>query len=717
MLMLEQDTFLPPEYRVLLHRVPIDQKRIYFRHYIDLERSFSQPYVRMLHAMLATAKEVATPSRKWWLAIGQLAFTCAEYDLLLELAREHPHTREFTPFVARIHVYRHEFEKALHACQLQLDSSSQRSQSTSWTEFLLLVETYFTLGLARLYLREFEKAEEVIRHLEELIMVIQQDDAMPTSLKPRLLLQFNSLKALKALFMGHVDAFRTIIDETLTWLDDVKDPYWKAFFLNLAGISRFQAQEMEEGMELLKQSLALFEQVRDHRGMSVVGGNLGTAMLLEGLRTEGREILEQVADASEKLGNHYNAVGQLLTIAKSYLDEKMTHKAMKYLQEAERLAGQIHLDDPIINAYFCYLHARIDELKKAEKYLDFLRDRVKKIPKKSSKRADLTTILWHRFAESVFSLALGNLSDAMTHIEEGLAVADKHGHYDLSLEFSHLSLEISLKRYLLNPTIERLHEALFLMEDMQLLVRHIETPFYTTIFQLMKGYVLLALFLPEEAVSSVESHVDMTKSVVNADQEREYNLFQKRVTELRKKDILGGSIWLTKEYLSTLFVTESLRLLSNLQFQQAAAGQPIQEKEKLPSTIMLLRNDGMSLFTYKFEESKEEAPDEQVISSFLIAISSFAQEMFGSGALKRIDQGNFMLLMEPISEELFVLVVASEETYSLRRKLRLFSQELKQLNLEVFKDSVFMFSEDDPIFKELKDIVRSIFSPSSSEEL
>ncbi len=713
--MLEQDTFIVPEYRLLLQRVPIDQKRIYFRHFIDLEVSEIHPRIRMLKAMIATVKELDNPSRRWWHAIGQLSFTTAEYDLLLKLAKEYPHVKELTPFVARMHVYRNNFKQALHLCQLQFDALKQLGQKHGLMDTLLIIETYFTLGVTKVYLREFEETESIINQLYDIAKSQQIRDFAPKELLLRIKLQITVLSAMRLLFMGHVESFRKMIDETLEWFDDVQDPWWQAFFLNLAGISRFQSQEMDEGMAFLRQALLLFEQTRDLRGQSVVGGNLGTAMLLEGLRSEGREVLEQAAEASEKLGNYHNAVGQFLTVAKSYLDEKHHRKAMEYLQRAELLSCQVTIDDPIIHALFCYLYSRIDRLDKAKRSLDALRSKVKRIPKKTSKRADITTLLWNRFAESVHALIQGNLNDAMAHIDEGLNIADKYGHYDLSLEFSHLSLEILLKRYLLNPTAERIHEALYLMEDMQLLVRHIETPYYTTIFQLVKGYLLLALLLPSEAKSSLEAYKETAKSVMNADQEMEYALFEKRVTELLgQTNIIGGSIWLTKDYLSTLFVTEALRLLSNLQFQQAATGQPILEQEKLPATVMLLRNDGMSLFTYKFQEASEGAPDDQVISSFLMAINSFAKEMFGSSNLRKIDQGNALLLLEPISSEFTIVLVAKEETYSLRRKIKLFARELKKLDLEIFKDSVFMFSEDDPIFIQLKELVTSIFAPSNS---
>ncbi len=710
----DQETFFDPEYRDLLQDVSMQEKRVYYRYYIDLERkNLSRPH-RILEAMLAVVNELEIPSKKWWLAIGQLLFTTSNYDNLIKISKKYPKIRELKPFLARALVYRGELKEATNICKELLRSYKILEEKEN-TDILTIIETFFSLGLALLYSRQLEDSKAVITEFETLIKSPEFQERISETMKEKVHFQLTSLKALARFFSGQVLEFQDTIMRGLKCLHLINDAWWKAFFLNLAGIARIQDQKIEEGIMFLKESLALFKKIDDHRGVAVTGGNLGTLMLLTGHQDEGRAILEQAATSSEKVGDFHNALGQLLTLAKSYLDEKKAKSAVLYLNRAEKIAKEREqIQHPIINALFCYSYARLGNLEKAAQYLRTLREMASSSKtSQDQKKMDITTLIWHSIAESINYLARGNLEAAQAHIEEGLYLADAHGHHDLSLEFAHFSLEIILKRFLLNPTETLIHDALYLMDELSLLVKHVNIPHYVTIFHVIRGYLILALSLPEEAMMSLEIVEDLVKNESSTAQAREYQLFKRRVNELLEGNTTTD-LCLSEENLAFFCVTEALRLLSQLQFQQAVSGTPIKEKEVTPVALMLMRNDGMTLFHHKFKEAALKDLDEQAMSSFLMALNSFASEIFGKGSLRRIDQGNAILLLEPVTTDLTVVLVTEEETYSLRRKVKMFIRNLKRLNLDPLKDSISIFTEDDPIFSELKTITTDIFSSSSS---
>ncbi|MHA2251058.1 MAG: hypothetical protein ACXAD7_11905 [Candidatus Kariarchaeaceae archaeon] len=589
-------------------------------------------------------------------------------------------------------------------------------------DYYLLYETYLSLGLGYIYDRKFDKVKDLIEDLQQDLPKFKENDLISNEAYLDIIFIPSILSILYNFTLGKTREMKQDIAYINEWIESVRDPWARGFFYNLNGISLLQQQNIGAAEIILKTSYKYFRIVHDLRGFTGVGANLGVSLLSQGYRQEGREYIESILDPMVRLNNFTQAITNMLTVSKSYLDENLVETARGFLEWAEELISKASIKDPATYSLFCYLYSKLREFEKADRYLRTLRsmakipeDRMAVHPKE--KGEDVYTLLWYYNAAAVNAMANGNLQWAQSNVEEGIEKADLYAHYDTSLELSTIAIEIILKRYLIERSEEHLRTAIELCNDIGTLILNLNNPYYTSMFNILTAYLYLAIANNQEALTYFQRAKEITHQLKHSLQHEEINLFNERNKFLYRASpgkFLKNPLfepffkyWLSDEAIPIFFTMEAIRLLGNLQFQQAEV-EKTGKKGTVPLMIILLDVGGVPTFTYRFTQDSTHL-DEVLVGGFLGALTSFSQELFGGGMLNRIDQDNYILLLENLSSTNLLLLIVEEETYDIRKKFKQFSQELARMNVVEYLGSGIYLTEDDPQYKIILDLIELVF--------
>ncbi len=710
---------IPQEYHLLLEFIP-DNELTSFKYSYSRLSSTLNPYLRLLEAVKDTIRLFKDPSPCWYLMLGRIAVNSCSYDEILnDTCGEKK--GELLPFIGRILMFQGQYETALTYCNKALETLDIERVARP-IETLLYYEAMFTKGLTLTYLRKFEEATHVSQALETYLSKYSIQKQLPKPLLTILNSYSYLINALKDLYEGKIPELIELIDSLANWIDAVEDPWIRGYYYNLAGISFFIRQKMITGEEKLRQALEEFNKVRDLRGYSITGANLGNALILQGRRTEGSKVLENVVRALTELQNYPMALGNILSLSKVYIDEKNTNKALEYARMAENIAEKTNINDSAILSLFVYLYSKLDQPEKASHYLERLRNAAGITQEKSLEQAfkeNSYNALWYLTAEATMAMSEGDLKRSMSTLLKGLAQADQSGHYDSSLELTNLLLEVLIKRYLLDQNPRILHQTIEILLDLKPLVATIDNPYYQALFNLMIGYLYMGIDNYSEAMMQYELakryDIEHEESIQHSEIERfeqRMNFFSSENKNMEEYQLQQNilKIWITDEYLSIFFAMEAMRLLHSLQFQQTSLGEKIAESDVLPNMLLILNTDGYILYSYHFTEKN--AVDEVLIGGFLAAVSGFSKELFGEGSIKRIEQENQVLLLERLGSRAIMVLTADKETYTIRKKFRKLSQEFFEMGvIEYFNADVFLSSED-IAWQELDLLVSQVFGIS-----
>ncbi len=713
-LTIQKQDEIPQEYLLLLELIP-ENEIVSFKHSYSTLSATLNPYIKLLNAIKDTIRLFTKPSPYWYFMLGRISVNSCFYDEILE---EYEEKHELLPFIGRILMFQGQYETALNYCNKTLEKLDIE-RSPGPIETLLYYEAMFTKGLTLTYLRKFEEVTQVAQTLETYLSKYFIQKQLPKPLLTILHSYSYLISALKNLYEGKIPDLIELIDSFANWVEAVEDPWIRGYYYNLAGISYFIRQKMITGEEKLRQALDDFNKVRDLRGYSITGANLGNALILQGRRTEGSKVLENVVRALTELQNYPMALGNILSLSKVYVDEKNTEKALEYVKMAENIAEKTNIGDSAILSLFVYLYSKLDQPDKATFYLEKLREAAGISQDKSLDQAfkeNSYNALWYLTAEATMAMSEGDLKRSMSILLKGLSQADQSGHYDSSLELTNLLLEVLIKRYLLDQNPNVLHQTIEILLDLKPLVATIDNPYYQALFNLMIGYLYLGIDNYSEAMMQYELakryDIEHEESIHHSEIERfeqRMNFFSpenKNSEEYQmEKSIL--KVWITDEYLSIFFAMEALRLLHSLQFQQTSLGEKIAESDVLPTMLLLLNTEGYILYSYHFNEKN--TVDEVLIGGFLAAVSGFSKELFGEGSIKRIEQENQVLLLERLGPRAIMVLIADKETYAIRKKFRKISQEFFEMGVvEYFNADVFL-SNDDIAWQELDILISQVF--------
>ncbi len=707
---------IPIEYLHIYNTLPENQKDSLIFSYSKL-KSVDHEYLQLIELTGQTISLYREPSIALYYAYARLCFIGAEYERLLTYYEKNPDNLYLYPFVARILTYQNRFEEAIELCQKAIDTIDIEND-INLINILAYLESNFSIGLIYVYSRQLDKLNEIIDNLNKLTSKYIIRKMLTDFYYNDSLFFENILLVIKNLVSGQPKQMREQLEFMERWVDSIKDPWFKGYYYNLYGISHFQNQEIKDGEEKLKLAFKYFEEVHDLRGYSTAGANLGTSLLTQGSRIEGRKYIEDVIKSMVELKNYSLAISNILQVSKSYLDEKNDVRAKYFVTWAEELYKKAEITEPATFSYFAYFYSRIGELDKAKLYLNKLED-LSKI--NSKEESDVYTQLWYYNAASIYSMITGNLFDAESYITTGIDLADKNAHFDLSLELSMILLEIKMKRYIIEQRIEIIQSIITILDDLSPLIGKMDNLYYETIFNIMETYLYMAIQNHDKITEKIDIINTKNKDVNETQQMAEAKLLNHRYDVLYKfsseNKLISNELrnnWFSENNLEIYFVLEALRLLNSLQFIQTNL-QRVKDSVK-PSFLVILNTGGVSLFTYKFKSADMDI-DEVLVSGFLSAISTFAKELFGGGQLSRIDQDNFIILLDQFKSKYIFALIVKEETYQIRKRYKKLREELENLDILEYLD--YNVSLDDlmnPAINQINDIIENVFDEKDESD-
>ncbi len=719
-----QELSLPGYYKFIFEAIPETDKESFMITWNRLDFT-GDSYVDLANAIRDTLKIWKKPNPLWLYILSRITFVQSNYKQLEKLAAEYPNDDSTKLYLARLKIYQTHFDEARKLCDEILLKIDLDRESTL-IDAILLLDTLFTLGLIEIYSRNFERASEIIQEYENWTDQHKVKKWIPRDEFASFLLPPYLLRALTALYTGQFEQLSSTIHEVTNWFDGVKDLWYRGFYLNLSGISNIMANNVKKGIDDLQEALNCYRILRDRRDYSVVGANLAVTLILQGRRSQGREVLESLLDPLEELQNYILALTHTLLVSKLYMDERKFHKAQQLLNRAEKLAKKTEIKEPATFAYFAILHSRLRNTERAEYYNKKLKSMVDpdfldykgdvQIPDRKEGK-DFYTLIWYLNATSIQSMVEGNLKESYSILTKALDIAEKENMYDSVLELSTVFVEVILKRYLIENDQKYLREAIDVIADLRPLILQIENPYYNTLIFLTQIYILIALDEISAAQGLADEVQDLylaTSTDISGDQSYELELVTKRLDSLSgpqkpEEEEIGLNVWfLGNSYHRHVATMEAIRLINDLQMQQSAIGEKPREVNVKPSMILLSKSSGQSIFSLKLSE--EDDIDDQLVSALLMAISSFSKEVLGGGSLNKIEQEGHILLLEHIANGYTAVIVVNEDSYSLRKRFKKLVSELKMLRITEYFEVETLLSPGDPQYELIRGVIEEIFN-------
>ncbi len=720
----EEIALIPTEYQFLMESIPHDKTQSLTITWNRLERT-KDPYYDLSNAILETLKVWREPDHLLLYIASRITFCQSDYDLIKETYETYPNSEGPMIYLARSLIYQTKFEEALALVDKVL-LKTDLERDPQLYDVVVGFDALFTKGLIQVYTRDFQNLDETIKFYEELTDLHKIKKWIPRNEFANFLIPPYLLSTLKSLYTAQYEDMKQSIQSVDNWFDSVTDLWYRGFYLNLAGISSIMANNVARGIKQLREAMETYKNLGDRRDFTVVGANLAVTLILQGKRKDGRDVLEGVAKTLEELKNYNLALNHTLIVSKLYLDEKKIRKARFHLSSAERILRSVQAVEPPTFSYFATLYSKLHEREKAEDFLNRLKDLVDDefftlrgelvIPERKAEK-DYYTLIWYLNAKSVFSMSFGNLLEANETILKALSIAEKENMYDSIIELTTIQLEVLLKQFLVEQSEELLDEAIEALEDLRPLISNMDNLYFNTLIYLVEIYLLIAKNELSHANNLSEEVQDLYLRVPTeliGDQSYEMELVLKRLDSVSRKltpeeEEIGHNVWfLGNNYMRYIATLEAMRLINDLQMQQAAFGDKPEQKMAKPTLVLISKSTGQSVFSLKLRE--DDQVDEQLISALLMAISSFSKEVLGGGSLNKIEQEGHILLLEHIGGDYTAVIVAEEDSYSLRKKFKSFIQDLKMLRIVELFGIDTLLSEGDPQYGIIENLVLDTFN-------
>ncbi len=705
----ELQSFIPKEYHILLMRLPSEILDSLQRSISQIDRN-DHPYIQVIHALEYTVSVFTNPARELMYLLGRMAYYGSEYALLDEIFERYNHPDELVPFVARVLIFQNKFDEGLQLCD-EIESKG-RFNSLDPTTIFLYCETMLTRIYAPYFMGDFDTFDRRIEELSKFTTGYQLQKELGSymsdvSIYEQILLMMRALRG------GDPEGLKNVRIQVDRWIDSVNDLWIKGYFYNLSGISFIQNQEMEEGEKRLLKAMDYMDKVRDLRTYSAVGANLGTLLILEGRRDDGRKFIEEIIEPFVILGNYPIAMTHMLFVSKQYLDSNEIEKSLEYLRWAESLTNQIEVMEPATFSHFCYLYSKFRKFESAELYLEKLKalvtdERTGKI----KEDADTYTLVWYYLSQAYYSSAIGNINDAEQILVEGIKLADKNKLYDSSLELTFLLIQTKLRKYILTNDENMIVEAIDILNDLSPLIVSIDNRYFNVVIHLIEGYLHATKGSMEEIRKIKDLLLDENVQGMAGEVE---NFFSRMAVlfeaEEGNEEKVLISKWMSRSQTTMYLVNEAIRLLNDLQFQHFE----IREVEEVkPETLMIVQTNGITAYTHQF--AKESTIDAHLISALLMAMSSFSKEVLGEGMLRKIEQDKHILLLDILNDENVIVLVVKQETYSIRKQFKRLVDTLVELSIADYLESGILLGEGDPQFQVIEDLVNEIFGLNEKSE-
>ncbi|TFG26125.1 tetratricopeptide repeat protein [Candidatus Thorarchaeota archaeon] len=438
--------------------------------------------------------------------------------------------------------------------------------------------------------------------------------------------------------------------------------------------------EFEQGEKHYIALRTISESLGFKLGIAMSLNNLGTLRLNSLMLEEGLDFFKASLELMDVESGRVVALANLgeITIGLGRYEE-----AENYLTEGIRLDEKTQIGVIELYAWYTILLAKLGRLEESLKYLKI----AEKIAYSSEKPLQKAAYL---FSKGHYCIAQENYDEAISIFEDLSEVSRKDEIFEFLVR---AELELSstyLKAYQTTQSVDNLSKAGYHLNDL---------------IQLAKEQGIQALYAEALLARSDMFTIAGQDFEAKGDIERALSIAQ-FVEDDRLENEAKARLRLmtvTPE-ISTVEETPMERTLDRLSGFKPAAGK-LREipQPTLHSLITLDKRTGFPIFVHHFDEKLK--MDSVLISGFISAITSFSNELLGqSGLLRSINHEGFTVLMEH-KEYWIVTLIADQESFDLRYKLRTFAQSF----YDEFKDLEVNDSEEFNVFDKAQGLVEIIF--------
>ena len=407
--------------------------------------------------------------------------------------------------------------------------------------------------------------------------------------------------------------------------------------------------EFEQGEKHYVAFRTISESLGFKLGIAMSLNNLGTLRLNSLMLEEALDFFRASLELMDMESGRVVALANLgeISIVLGQYDE-----AEKYLIAGIKLEEKTQTRIIELYAWYSILLGKSGRLKDSQKYLKL----AEKIASSSERPMQKAAYL---FAKGNYSVSQNNHDQAISIFEELLEVSRKEEIFEFLVR---AELELSstyLKAYQKTKSIDQLSNAGYHLNDL---------------IQLAKEQGIQALYAEALLARSDMFTIASQDFEAKSDIERALSIAQFiEDTRLEKEAQARLRLLTSESEISTIDETPVEKTLDRLSGFKSAAGK-LREipQPSLHTLITLDKRTGFPIFVHHFDERLK--MDSVLIGGFISAITAFSNELLGqSGLLRSINHEGFTVMMEH-KEFWIVTLIANQESFDVRYKLRTFAQ-------------------------------------------
>ncbi len=362
-------------------------------------------------------------------------------------------------------------------------------------------------------------------------------------------------------------------------------------------------------------------------------------------------------------------------------------EAERYLSEAIRIEEKTHFGTIEVYAWYVILMVRTGREKEARKLLKKTKDLVQESEKPLHRAAYL-------IAKGAVEAYNKKWKPAIKNFEEALQIGRQNKLFELLVRSELYLTQTHMQAYQDEEVEEELTQAIYHLDDLIQLAKE----------QGLQHLYAEALLLRSDFFRLADRNMEAKGDAERAKSVAAY------VEDRRLEEQAQNKIRLIAEKKLEPEVTPDL----SKKMQRVAAFKPAGQLKQIPRPSLhilmtLCRESGLAEYVYQFDSEIE--MDSGLVSGFISAITTFSNEVMGKvGMLRSINHEGFTLLMEHTGLRI-VTLIAEEETFDIRQRLREFVSRFEKEYPEVIVEGI---SED--TFGKADQLVDIIFNVPETNE-
>ena len=535
------------------------------------------------------------------------------------------------------------------------------------------------------YSQQFDSIPEaILRLLEEYQAFYQKNESNPhiiIALKEARILG-ESVTILLNRRKGELEEGFNKGYELIREIRETENRYILNRLLNNTAICLIESGKLKDGLSLLVEAFSFSEIIANELQLAIGANNIGFIYRTMGDLEKSMKYFFIALDNAKKAKVAPYIVATETNIAHLHLDFgnptmalSDSEDALKSLEKSDvPIPHRIQVALDLCRADIFETMDRFDDASETLKHaINLIED--------GNLNAELPKVY---LRQARLSARQSNLGEATKLLEKAHSIALNNSLFEIIVNAKLQLAEIDLLKYrmtnekvLLLNALEKISDSKQLCLEQDYILILIDTLILEGLLLSLNGKQKDGKKILEEAIEYAKTH----------------NLPEK---EREAKNQLGEIGKEKKNLLVRIFtrINESIR--SSISFESAAKPKILDSDPR--AMYIVSKKSGLNLFQKKFSE--EHTIDSNLLSGLLSAIRAMGEEVLSSkeGGLKLIDHGDVAIMLET-GKKFFIALVAPQETYILREKLRLFSNSIDKNKTMMSIDESIMMT--DPIRNEI----------------